>query len=141
MFLIEFQDYISFLCSLPGLDRARVKYVTGVACNISLPSPADLNLPSITVSALVGSQSVHRTVKNVANKPEQYTASVLPPDGITVDVQPSSFSILPQRRQDLVIRLNVTCASPSFKFGEIILTGSLNHIVRLPLSILPKSVA
>lgn len=125
---------------MPGLDRARVKNVTGAACNASLASPADLNLPSITISALAGSKPVNRTVKNVASKPEMYTVSVLPPAGVTVNVQPSSFSVAPQETQDLVIRLAVSRASTSFMFGEIVLTGSLNHIVRLPLSVLPKAI-
>ncbi|ONK78988.1 uncharacterized protein A4U43_C01F1720 [Asparagus officinalis] len=139
VFSAEFEDYISFLCSLPGLDRARVKYVTGASCNVPVPSPADLNLPSITISALSGSQSIHRRATNVASSPETYTCSVLPPDGVAVEVQPMIFTVLPRRTQELVIRFNVPHGSDGFKFGEIVLVGSLNHIVRLPLSVFPKA--
>ncbi|KAL0305988.1 UNVERIFIED_CONTAM: Subtilisin-like protease SBT2.4 [Sesamum radiatum] len=103
-------------------------------------NPSDLNQPSLTITALSGMRMTKRVVKNVASKPETYLCAVLPPEGVTVTVDPPWFTIAPQESQSLEIRLYVTQALDDFSFGEIVLTGSLNHIVRMPLSVLPISV-
>ncbi|TVU07442.1 hypothetical protein EJB05_47497, partial [Eragrostis curvula] len=89
----EDEDYIGFLCLLPQLSADDVRSATGAACQQAprLPSPADLNLPSITVAALRRSLSVRRTVWNVASKNETYLCSVLPPAGVDVTVRPGWF--------------------------------------------------
>jgi hypothetical protein len=136
-----YDDYISFLCSLPNIDPVTIKASTGEFCNHSLSHPANLNLPSVTISALAGTRSVQRTVKNVGLRPETYLCSVLPPNGTMVSLYPSWFNIAPQGTQDLDIHINVTKAMNAFSFGEIVLTGSLNHIVRIPMSVLPISIS
>ncbi|XP_010244166.1 PREDICTED: subtilisin-like protease SBT2.4 [Nelumbo nucifera] len=136
-----FEDYIGFLCSLPNIDPATVKAATGVSCNHSLAKPSDLNLPSITISALVRYQSVQRSVKNVASKTETYLCSVRPPKGVLVHINPPLFTIAPQGTQDLEIGISVVQALKTFSFGEIVLTGNLDHIVRIPLSVFPVSTS
>ncbi|GFY91712.1 PA-domain containing subtilase family protein [Actinidia rufa] len=134
-------DYINFLCSLPNTDPATIKTATGGSCNNSFINPSDLNTPSVTISALRGYQLVRRSVKNVANKPETYLCAVLPPEGVTVKLNPFWFRVAPQGSQELEIELNVTQKLDDFRFGEIVLTGSLNHIVRIPLSVFPVSMS
>ncbi|GAV86560.1 Peptidase_S8 domain-containing protein/Inhibitor_I9 domain-containing protein [Cephalotus follicularis] len=136
-----FEDYISFLCSLPGLDWTTIKVATGVLCNQSLSHPSNLNLPSVTISALSGYQMVRRSFQNVGDKVETYLCSVLPPYGTLVNLNPTWFTITPQGSQDLDILFNVTQAMNDFSFGEIVLTGSLNHIVRIPISVKPISMS
>ena len=123
------------------MNPATVKTATGELCNQSLTHPADLNLPSITISALAGSQSVKRTVKNVQSKAETYLCALLPPNGTTVSLNPTWFTVAPQGIQQLGIQFNVTKATKDFSFGEIVLTGSLDHIIRIPLSVFPISVS
>ncbi|GAB2301055.1 hypothetical protein Dimus_035091 [Dionaea muscipula] len=130
-------EYVSFLCSLPNIDPERVEAATGGSCNHSLSHPSDLNLPSVTIVTLRGSQVVRRTVKNVQSKPETYLCSVLPPKGVKVELSPTWFTIGPYGTQSLEIKLNATRVRNDFSFGEIVLTGSLDHIVRVPLSVLP----
>ncbi|CAH2048010.1 unnamed protein product [Thlaspi arvense] len=130
-----FQDYISFLCSLPNIDRIRIRAATGVGCTTVLSHPANLNHPSVTITALKGSLVVRRSFQNVANKTETYLGSVLAPNGTSVRLIPSWFTIRAQNIQNIDIEFNVTEALNQFTFGEIVLTGSLNHIVRLPLSV------
>lgn len=134
-------EYVAFLCSLPNINKTEVEVMTGGSCNHPLAHPADLNLPSVTITSLIGSQLVRRNVTNVGNKQETYLCAVLPPIGVTVDVSPTWFTIAPTETQDLEIKLNVTQANKDFSFGEIVLTGSLDHIVRMPLSVLPVSVS
>lgn len=114
---------------------------TGESCNnFSLDYPYNLNLPSVTISSLSGSAFVRRTVMNVANETETYLGSVLPPNGTQVLLNPSLFTISPQQTQDLQIQIYVTQPLGAFSFGEVVLTGSLNHIVRITLSVFPISV-
>lgn len=135
-----YEDYVAFLCSLPGMNPATIKTSIGESCNYSLTQPANLNLPSITISALNQSQSVQRTVKNVHSKPETYLCGVLPPNGTTVSLNPPWFYIAPLGTQELNVQINVTKALDDFSFGEIVLTGSLGHIVTIPLSVFPISL-
>ncbi|XP_052108250.1 subtilisin-like protease SBT2.4 [Arachis duranensis] len=136
----EFADYVSFLCSLPGIGQDTILATIGVPCNQSFSDPYDLNLPSVTISSLRGSASMRRTFINVGNKTETYLATVMPPFGTTVDLSPTWFTISPQGTQDLNIRLNVYATMKNFSFGEIVLTGNLNHIVRITLSVLPSLI-
>ncbi|BFG27424.1 hypothetical protein CerSpe_136990 [Prunus speciosa] len=136
-----YEDYISFLCSLPEINPATTRNATGELCNNTLDHPANLNLPSVTLSALKGSQIVRRTFTNVGSKPETYLCSALSPNGTIVDLCPTWFRIAPQGSQELHIQVKVTQAMDGFTFGEIVLTGSLNHIVRIPLSVFPVSTS
>ncbi|KAK7262127.1 hypothetical protein RJT34_29687 [Clitoria ternatea] len=136
----EYVDFISFLCSLPNMDTDAIMAATGESCNHPFSFPFSLNLPSVTTSALRGSVSVQRTVMNVGNNTETYLASALPPNGTKVDLYPTWFTISPQGTQNLEIQLSVIQPMKSFSFGEIVLTGNLNHIVRITLSVLAVSV-
>ncbi|KAF5197933.1 Subtilisin-like protease [Thalictrum thalictroides] len=139
VFPSDFNEYISFLCSLPHINTTVIKARTGQVCKNSLAYPTDLNLPSVTISALSGSRLVRRNIKNIAAKPETYLCSVLQPKGVDVNVYPPWFTVTSQGTRELYIKLNVTKPLNTFSFGEIVLTGSLDHIVRIPLSIDPVS--
>ncbi|KAL4368495.1 hypothetical protein GQ457_05G030800 [Hibiscus cannabinus] len=136
----EFEDYVTFLCSMPKIDRFAIRAATGVWCSQSLGHPANLNIPSVTISALRRSLTVKRSFKNVATKPETYVGLAIPPNGTTITLHPPWFTIAPDGTQDLDIEINVTQSTNVFGFGEIILTGSLNHIVRMPVLIRPVSI-
>ncbi|XP_010430283.2 PREDICTED: subtilisin-like protease SBT2.4 [Camelina sativa] len=130
-----FEDYISFLCSLPNINPVTIRAATGVWCTTPLSHPANLNHPSVTISALIESLVVKRSFQNVSNKTETYLGSILPPNGTAVRLIPSWFTVPPQRIQGLDIEFNVTQVLNQFTFGEVVLTGSLNHIIRIPLSV------
>ncbi|RDX89922.1 Subtilisin-like protease SBT2.4, partial [Mucuna pruriens] len=136
----EHEDFISFLCSLPNIDTDAIFVATGEQCNHPFAYPFGLNLPSVTISALRGSLSLRRTVMSVGNNIETYSASVLPPNGTQVNLYPTWFTISPQGTQDLQIQLSVIQPMENFTFGEILLTGNLNHIVRITLSVLAVSM-
>ncbi|KAJ1427166.1 Peptidase S8/S53 domain [Sesbania bispinosa] len=98
-----YADFISFLCSLPNINSDTVVAATGESCNNPFEYPSNLNLPSVTISSLRGTVSVRRTVMNVGNVTETYLGSVLPPNGTTVNLYPTRFTISPQGTQDLEI--------------------------------------
>jgi hypothetical protein len=135
----DYEDFISFLCSLPNIDTKTITTATGETCNSPFDYPSNLNLPSVTISALKGSIYVKRTVMNVGNSTETYLCGVRAPNGTAVNLYPTFFTITPQGTQDLEIQINVTQPSEDFSFGEIVLAGSMNHIVRITLSVVPVS--
>ncbi|PIN21325.1 Cucumisin [Handroanthus impetiginosus] len=139
VFFNGYEDYLSFLCSLPNTDPEKVRIATGGTCAATFSNPSDLNQPSVTITSLSGIRMTQRVVKNVANKPETYLCAVLPPKGVTVTVDPQWFTVAPGETQTLAIKLVVTQVLDDFSFGEIVLTGSLNHILRMPLSVFPIS--
>ncbi|KAL3627424.1 hypothetical protein CASFOL_028787 [Castilleja foliolosa] len=140
VFSTGYEDYLNFLCSLPNTDAEKVRVATGGTCAAAFSTPFDLNQPSVTITALSGMRMTQRVVKNVASKPETYLCAVLPPNGVTVKVDPPWFTLAPGESQTLEIRLVVNQVLNDFSFGEIVLTGSLNHIVRMPLSVFAISV-
>lgn len=77
----------------------------------------------------------------MGNQSETYVCAVLPPKGVTVDFSPRWFTIAPQGTQDLEIKLTVVQVLRTFSFGEVILTGNQNHIVRMPVSVLARSLS
>nr|GEZ70077.1 subtilisin-like protease SBT2.4 [Tanacetum cinerariifolium] len=103
-------------------------------------APSDLNSPSLTISALNEKQLVRRTVKNVVDTAETYVCVVVPPNGVAVELNPRWFTIAPEGTQDLEVILKVTQVQDSFSYGDIVLTGNMKHIVRIPLSVLPTSM-
>ena len=114
-----------------------VRRATGSACLSSNSdfSPVDLNLPSVTMTSLRGARKVRRRVKNVGFAPETYLVSVLQPGGVKVGVEPRVFRLGSTGIQDLEIEVRVKKVFEGFSFGEIVLVGSSDHVVRLPLSI------
>ncbi|KAL8140615.1 hypothetical protein V2J09_006636, partial [Rumex salicifolius] len=133
-------DYVRFLCSLSNVTTDSVERATGGSCSDSFEHPSDLNLPSITITTLNGTRTVRRMVASVGTQAETYVCSVIPPDGVAVQVTPSWFTIPPHGLQSLDVILNATTQKlvSNFSFGAIILTGNLDHIVRIPLSLLNK---
>ncbi len=83
-------DYLAFTCD------NNVQLVSDADCDAlvadGFPTDAsDLNYPSIGVAGLVGEQTVTRTVTNAGRGPARYSVSVNEPDGIAVDVEPSTI--------------------------------------------------
>ncbi|CAM8915231.1 unnamed protein product [Rhodiola kirilowii] len=135
----EYEDYVTFLCSLPNINPATIEAATGGTCNLPPSLQSDLNLPSVTLTSLRGSHVVRRIVKNVSEKRETYLCSALSPNGTMVSISPPVFTVEPGGLQALNMTLIVTQPMRKYTFGEIVLTGTLNHIVRIPLSVVPVS--
>ncbi|KAI6704086.1 hypothetical protein NL676_013222 [Syzygium grande] len=126
VFPSDYEDYIKFLCSLPKIDPSTVKAATGESCAGSFAYPSDLNLPSVTISALARVRTVRRRVKNVSARQLTFMVSMRPPNGTAISVNPPWFTIDPQGVQDLDMEIRVTQASielGEFRHGEVVLTG------------------
>ncbi|ESQ39518.1 hypothetical protein EUTSA_v10000774mg [Eutrema salsugineum] len=138
IFDTSFEDYMSFLCGINGSDSVVFNY-TGISCsdNNKTMSGFDLNLPSITVSTLNGTQFVQRSMRNIGGN-ETYNVGWSPPYGVSMKVDPTQFSIAMGDTQVLSVTLKAIKNSSSSSFGRIGLFGNTGHIVNIPVSVIAK---
>ncbi|KAL9254734.1 Subtilisin-like protease SBT2.5-like protein [Drosera capensis] len=132
IFDAAFSDYLGFLCTTPGIDAHEIRNYTSLPCNYTLGHPSNLNTPSITVSHLVETRTVTRTVTNVAEE-ESYTISATMAPAITISVNPTSITLPPGASRKFFVTLTVRSVTGSYSFGEVILKGNRGHRVRIPV--------
>ncbi|KAJ7566579.1 hypothetical protein O6H91_02G109400 [Diphasiastrum complanatum] len=140
IFDAEFQDYVNFLCLVPGADANAVQDATGGSCQPAKSDrSSDLNMPSITVANLLGTRTVKRTVINVGGE-ESYSASIHHPAGVAVSVKPRAFTVKDGRSVSFTVTLKAIRANQQFTFGNLMWTGSKGHVIRMPISVSANSV-
>ncbi|KAL8160162.1 hypothetical protein V2J09_001699 [Rumex salicifolius] len=141
VFITQFWHYIEFLCAVPGVDDDSIRRAVGVGCPKRKRNwCSDLNGPTVTVADLVGSRKVARRVTSVAGANETYRVTVREPLGVRVTVSPRVFKITPNSSRHLNIVLQAVQAMNSYTFGEVVLSGSRDHVVRLPVVVFVSSV-
>ncbi|MGQ0834014.1 MAG: S8 family peptidase [Gammaproteobacteria bacterium] len=128
-------DWIRFICGTGQL--------TGSLCTtFGTIDPSDLNQASIAIGDLAGAQTITRTVKNVGSASETYTAAVSGLTGLTVVVNPSTFTIAPGASQTYTVAFTrTTAALAAYTTGFLTWNGSGGHKVRSPVAIRPVAVA
>jgi len=93
----------------------------------------ELNLPSIAVGNVLGSQIITRTVTNVGASEATYTASTTPMDGFTVAVSPSSLTIPAGASKSFTVTVTRTNAAENvWKYGSLTWSDGA-HSVRSPI--------
>jgi hypothetical protein len=118
-----FFEYLGFLCDAsPGaVSDANCAFLA----DNGIPTDAsDLNIASITVAELAGSQTVTRTVTSVADASVTYTPAVEAPAGFTVDVSPASITLAPGDSATYTLEIrNVAAPLDTWTFGAITWNG------------------
>lgn len=127
-----YDDYLGFLCTMPGIDSHEIMNYTNSPCNYTLGHPSNLNSPSITISHLVGTQTVTRTVTNVAEE-ETYVISPRMGPAIAIETFPPAMTILPGSSRKFTVTLTVRSKTGTYTFGEVLMKGSRGHKVRIPV--------
>ncbi|XP_071742108.1 subtilisin-like protease SBT2.6 [Rutidosis leptorrhynchoides] len=127
-----YEDYLGFLCTTPGIDYHELLKYTHRPCNYTLGHPYNLNTPSITVSHLVRTQTITRTVTNI-NEEETYTITSKMAPAISIETSPPSMTIRPGASHKFTVTLTVRSITRSYSFGEVLLKGSRGHKVRIPV--------
>eukprot|EP00250_Pteridium_aquilinum_P018288 c24024_g2_i1 orf=141-2642(-) len=141
VFNAGFDDYVRFLCTIPGAGKA-VDNATGVECGGSSSSAGmatDLNLPSVTIANLTSERIVPRTVMSIATFSETYTVKIVEPKGVVITIKPMEFTIEPNATQELSISITPTEISAKPSFGHFFLSGSKGHKAFVPISVITKS--
>lgn len=130
-----FWDWYGFLCGTGQLADP-------VYCPLVGIDPSDLNLASIAIGGLAGSQSITRTVTNVGEDTETYDFAFTGLTGVDVVADPSSFTLNPGESQTFTVTFTVTSAAlNTYATGFIFWNGDQGHVVRSPVAVKPVALA
>ena len=123
-----FNDWLNFICGTQP----------GSFCSAFTPiNPSDLNVASIALGAMPGSQTITRRVTNVGGSTATYSASVTGMAGITVTVSPSTLTLAAgETREFSVTFANAGAALNSYTGGQLRWTDG-THTVRVPMVVRP----
>lgn len=122
-------DYGRFLCGLGLASPAS----SGSCATLGSVQAYDLNLPSLTASAVVGSRTLTRTVTNVGASTATFVASAELP-GFDVTVAPASLTLAPGQSATYTATLQrTTAALNSWVFGSLAWSDGVRTVTS-PLS-------
>ncbi|MBC7727835.1 MAG: S8 family peptidase [Microbacteriaceae bacterium] len=131
-----FNDWLGFLCG----TQLPASFCTGTG--VPVLQPSDLNVPSIAIGALAGTQSVKRTVRNVSGQTATFTAAVSGVSGVGVVVSPASFTLSPGASTTVTVSFTTTTAVlNAYATGAITWTSDKGHGVRIPVVARPVALA
>lgn len=91
-----------------------------------------MNSPSITISRLVKTRTVTRTVTNVAEK-ETYVITARMAPAIDIHTNPSAMTLMPGASKKFCVTLTVRLVTGAYSFGEVLLKGNRGHNIRIPV--------
>lgn len=137
-------DYLAASCGTvtPLVSETDCGFLETVGLSLD---PSDLNLPSIGIGALPGTQTIRRTVTAVpdhngkhgkSHRPTLYQVSVQAPEGFSVEVSPDKFWIRPGETETYEVTFtNVSAPPGTWRFGSLIWTDDDGHAVRSPIAV------
>jgi subtilisin family serine protease len=143
-------DYVAALCGEPA-QAGIADFIFGAGVCEYIESfgfsldPSDLNLASIGIAELAGSQTVTRTVTSVANNNgnKSFTVSVDAPPGIDVSVNPSTIKL--KKGESATYQVTFTATDTAvldeWVFGSLTWTHGGEYSVRSPIAIRPVAFA
>jgi len=133
-----FNDWLAFLCgATTGVVPAACNALS--AAGFSLV-PSDLNVASIAIGALPGTQTVKRRVTNVGSNTSTYTSNVQGMTGFTTTVNPTSLTLAPGASASFTVAFTrTTGALNAFTGGQLRWTDG-NHTVRSPITVRPVAL-
>ncbi|CAI9755188.1 unnamed protein product [Fraxinus pennsylvanica] len=104
----SYMDYLLFLC---GSTRF---LLDPFECPRGLPSPSNLNYPSLAIANLKKVVTVNRTVTNVGAENSSYSARINPPQGYSIKISPTTlhFRAMGEKRS---FSITVKAESPGKK--------------------------
>jgi len=130
-----FKDWLGFICGTGQLSAGTCAFYGAPVID-----PSDLNMASIAVGDLAGTQTVTRTVTNVSGKKLVVTASVTS-TGFTADVSPATLTLNPGESQSFTVTFTrTTAALNAYTGGQLYWTGG-GYTVRSPIVVRPVALA
>jgi hypothetical protein len=133
-----FLDWLAFLCGkTTGVNPATCTALTGAGYSTDA---SDLNVPSIAVGDLPGTQTVKRKVTNVGGTAATYTASLTGLTGFTTNVSPSSLTLNPGETKSFEVTITRTTAALNAYAGGQLTWTSGPRSVRIPVVIRPVAL-
>ncbi|MFT4264185.1 MAG: S8 family serine peptidase [Nocardioides sp.] len=123
-----FNDYLGFYCdAAPAIFSDASATCSSLAAAGVPTRTEDLNLATIGISSLVGSETVQRTVTNVSDKTIKVSADTKEaPTGYSVSVSPSKLTVAPGATASFTVTIANKGAAPAgeWRFGNLTWKGS-----------------
>ena len=117
-----FNEYLGFLCDAAPEAFADPEGTCAFLDSVGIPTDAsDLNLASIAVAELAGTQTVTRTVTSVANRTATWRVRVNAPSGYTAVVSPKQLTLAPGESASYTVTFTATASAPIdvWRFGSL----------------------
>ena len=140
-----FLDWLAFLCGTTnGVAPATCSALQSQGFSFD---PSNLNVPSIAIGDLPGSQTVRRKVTNVGSGPATYHASRQDMAGFTVTIMPAEITLNPGQTATFDVTLTRNTATLNqYAFGNggfLMWTeqGGAGRTVRIPMVARPVALA
>ena len=134
-----FNDWLAFLCgATTGVNAATCNALSGAGYSLD---PSDLNLASIGIGSLTGTQTIKRTVTNVGSNTSTYVATLQGLTGITRTITPASLTLAPGESGTFTVDFTRTTAAFNAYSGGQLYWSDGNHTVRSPITIRPVALA
>ncbi len=122
-----FADWLGFLCG----TQLPVSFCT--SAGVPVLDPSDLNVASIAIGDLPGSQTVTRRVTNVGGNPATYTPSVSGMAGFEVVVEPATLQLAAGQTKSLTVKITRTTAPLNKYVGGQFTLSADAKTVRVPM--------
>jgi hypothetical protein len=135
-----FFEYLGFLCDAEpsALGAGTCPFLDSIGVPIEAE---DLNLASIGVSSVPGTETITRTVTNVSSSTIDVTAKVGKPSGYDVSVSPSTLSVAPGGTATFEVTFtNMSAPVGVWRFGSLTWQGD-GYKVRSPIAVRASSLA
>ena len=134
-----FNDWLAFICAKQpqGIEgTCNALWSAGYSRDAS-----DLNVASIAIGDMAGTQTVKRKLKNVSGQPLTVNASVTGMGGFTTVVSPASLTIAPGGEAAFTVTFTRTTATlNAYTGGQLYWTGG-GYTVRSPIVVAPVALA
>ncbi|XVF40242.1 hypothetical protein PTKIN_Ptkin01aG0096400 [Pterospermum kingtungense] len=131
----SYEDYVSYICSIGQQRLYNLE-----SCPTNLPSPANLNYPSIAIPKLDNTVTIRRTLTNVASGTRRYSFKAQSPPEFHVKASPRTLCFINRIGQKhsftiTVTPLNYSAATKSeYAFGWYLWTDG-HYVVRSPIAV------
>src|SRR5215510_11995540 len=107
----SFNDWLAFLCGTsdrPGVGESTCAALQNAGFSLN---PSDLNVASLAIGDLAGTETLTRKVTNVTNTAGTYNATVTGMSGVTALVTPSSLTLAPGETKSFTVAFRRTTAA------------------------------
>jgi hypothetical protein len=126
-------DYVKYQC----LTQKSLVAASDCTTYGTLDQTYNLNLPSITIGAMLGSTVVKRTVTNVGTSSATYTAATSMGGSMTATVSPASLTLAPGASANFTVTIAPGASTPKFtwEYGTLTWSDGGGHSVRSPIQV------
>jgi hypothetical protein len=125
-------DWLNFICGTQP----------GSFCSAFTPiDPSNLNVASIAIGDMAGTQTVNRKVTNVSGGPLTVSASISGLTGITAVVSPATLTLNPGQTGSFTVAFTNASAVPGSYAGGYLTWAGSGVSVRSPIVVRPVALA